>query len=91
MMDRLYELYLRQREGALVSAIVHDVATVLVIDRDAFSQVISADPALVGPLCEIVAQQQAAQEKLRRHQPLAESNAQQMQRLRQRVKPFFHL
>jgi small-conductance mechanosensitive channel/CRP-like cAMP-binding protein len=67
--------------------------TVLVIDRDTFKEIISADPALLGPLSEIAARRQEAQREHRRFLEVSASDAdrQQVQRLRERIKAFFRL
>lgn len=78
--------------SATVCAIT-DLA-VLVVDREAFKDIISADPALLGPLSEIAARRQAATEEHQRrleatpHEP---ANGQQAQRLRERIRAFFRL
>jgi len=63
---------------------------VLVVGREAFREIISADPALLGPLSEIAAQRQAAQREQRRSLALPRENeGQQAQRLLERIKEFF--
>jgi small-conductance mechanosensitive channel/CRP-like cAMP-binding protein len=67
---------------------------VLVVDRAAFREIISADPAILEPLSEIAARRQAAQEQHRRAwespaQPAAD--AQGAQRLRERIRALFGL
>jgi CRP-like cAMP-binding protein len=67
---------------------------VLVVDRDAFKQIITADPAILDPLSEIAARRQAEQQEHRRvlaSMSLHEVDHQQAQRLRERIKAFFHL
>jgi CRP-like cAMP-binding protein len=66
---------------------------VLVVERDAFRNIISADPALLGPLSEIAAHRQAAQEEQRRalQAPASEPDTQQVQRLYERIKAFFRI
>ncbi len=68
--------------------------SVLVVDRDAFKEIISADPAILDPLCEIAARRQAEQREHRRSlasAPAGEIDRQQAQRLRERIKAFFRL
>lgn len=67
---------------------------VLIVDRDAFKDIITADPAILDPLSEIAAHRQAEQQEYRRS--LAATSAsdlhdQQAQRLRERIRAFFHL
>jgi len=64
-----------------------------VVERDAFRDIISADPALLGPLSEIAAQRQAVQEEQRRalQAPAIEPDTQQVQRLYERIKAFFRV
>jgi small-conductance mechanosensitive channel/CRP-like cAMP-binding protein len=72
---------------------VSDLA-VLVIDREAFKDIISADPELLEPLSQIAARRHAAQEEYRRQRgtkPAPEAEAQHAQRLRERIKAFFRL
>jgi CRP-like cAMP-binding protein len=68
--------------------------SVLVVDREAFKEIITADPAILGPLSEIAAQRLAAQQEHRRSvdslRP-ADVDRQQAQRLRERIIAFFRL
>jgi len=67
---------------------------VLVVDHHAFEEIIRAQPAIIDPLSEIAAQRQAEQQEHRRSMaaaPTPELNRQQAQRLRLRIKAFFHL
>ena len=66
---------------------------VLVVSRDAFKEIISADPALLGPISEIAARRQAAQEEHRHayEQMPTETEGQRAQRLTERIRAFFHL
>jgi len=67
---------------------------VLVVDRDAFREIIAANPAILDPLSEIAARRQAElQERLRAaaaHRAGAEGAA-HAHRLRERIKAFFGL
>jgi small-conductance mechanosensitive channel/CRP-like cAMP-binding protein len=68
--------------------------SVLVVDHSAFEEIIRANPAIIDPLSEVAAQRQAAQQEHRRSMaaaPAADLNRQQAQRLRERIKAFFHL
>ncbi len=67
--------------------------SVLMVDHAAFREVIAADPALVGPLSEVVARRLAEQ---RTHRQAADARepvvrAEQVQRLRERIRGFFGL
>jgi small-conductance mechanosensitive channel/CRP-like cAMP-binding protein len=67
---------------------------VLVVDREAFRDIISADPALLGPLSEIAARRQAAteeQQRLLEARRAEVPDGQQAQRLRERIRAFFRL
>ena len=67
---------------------------VLVVDRDAFKDIISADPAILDPLSEIAARRQAEQQEHRRSlasMSSPEADRQQAQRLRERIRAFFRL
>ena len=67
--------------------------SVLLIDHAAFREVIAADPALVGPLSEVAAHRLAEQRTHRQtadtREPIA--RAEQVQRLRERIRGFFGL
>ena len=66
--------------------------TVLRIDREAFREIIAADPALLGPLSEIVTGRQSAQQEHRRLAGIAAPEVgQQARQLRERIKAFFGL
>lgn len=67
---------------------------VLVVDRDAFKEIITADPAILVPLSEIAARRQAEQQEHRRSlasMSSPEVDHQQAQRLAERIKAFFRL
>jgi CRP-like cAMP-binding protein len=67
---------------------------VLVVDREAFREVIAANPAILDPLSEIAARRQAErQEQLRAAAALRVSTTDTLhaQRLRERIKAFFGL
>ena len=68
--------------------------SVLVVDREAFKEIISADPAILDPLSEIAARRQAEQQEYRRSLvsvTTIDIDHQQAQRLRERIKAFFRL
>jgi small-conductance mechanosensitive channel/CRP-like cAMP-binding protein len=67
--------------------------SVLVVDREAFKEIITADPAILDPLSEIAARRQAEQQEHRRSLVSISSDVehQQAQRLRERIKAFFRL
>jgi len=66
--------------------------TVLVVDHDAFKEIISADPAILEPLSEIAARRQALQQEHRRSRESARAvDTQGAQRLHERIKAFFGL
>lgn len=67
--------------------------TLLMIDHGAFRETIAADPALLGPLSEIVAHRQAEQDEHRRAVDAAPAQVagQRVQLLRERIKAFFGL
>jgi CRP-like cAMP-binding protein len=68
--------------------------SVLVVDREAFKEIISADPAILDPLSEIAARRHAEQQEYRRSlaaMPPLDVDRQQAQRLRERIKAFFRL
>jgi small-conductance mechanosensitive channel/CRP-like cAMP-binding protein len=67
--------------------------SLLMIDRAAFREVIAADPALLGPLSEAAARRLVEQ---RKHREAADARepvvrAEQVQRLRERIRGFFGL
>ncbi len=67
---------------------------VLVVDRDAFREIIAANPAILDPLSEIAARRQAErQEQLRvaAERRTGASDTAHAQRLRERIKAFFGL
>jgi small-conductance mechanosensitive channel/CRP-like cAMP-binding protein len=68
--------------------------SVLMVDRAAFQEIISTDPAILDPLSEIAARRQAEQQEHRRSLASLSSDEvdkQQAQRLRERIKAFFRL
>ncbi|HVO23533.1 MAG TPA: mechanosensitive ion channel family protein [Candidatus Margulisiibacteriota bacterium] len=68
--------------------------SVLVVDREAFKEIISTDPAILDPLSMIAARRQAEQQEHRRSlasMPSVDVDHQQAQRLRERIKAFFRL
>ena len=68
--------------------------SVVMVDREAFKEIITADPAILVPLSEIAAQRLAAQQEHRRSlasMRSGEVDGQQAQRLRERIIAFFRL
>ena len=68
--------------------------SVVTVDREAFKQIITADPAILEPLSEIAARRLAEQQEYRRSLASASSpevERQQAQRLRERIVAFFRL
>ena len=67
--------------------------SVLEIDRDSFREILVANPAILEPVSEYAAKRQAAQNERRRELSTASgaSQAQQVQRLRERIKNLFGL
>lgn len=65
--------------------------SVLGIDRESFRKILIANPAVLEPVSEFAAKRQAAQDERRRELSLATdaSQAQQAQRLRERIKSLF--
>ena len=91
--DHFGEMSLLTGEPRSATVMAESDVSVLQVNRDAFEQILVANPALLEPISQIAAHRQEAQRESRRAQltipPFAQDPA--AQRLRQRIRAFFGL